>query len=299
MEEALLHGDASQGGSGQGAASRKVLGIKVSRTESIPTNASSHGHVSLNSASSISASRRQQGVSSIQRPNGKLTVYSDATSSSSSSAGAGAGRASSRQVTNRAIVEPWKDLGTEHIRRKENVHEATPWQGVTLPSDVPVPKKAIRKLEVFQDPIPVGSCICISVCSQHMVSCMSECLTFDVHMIGPNRSEQRFPQQSRHNTHLYPMLILLIAPIALSVDPCPLSYKTSQGYRPDFQWNCQRKENLSDSCLTRTKFTQKEKSTALKRSGQGSIVQFHPLQRGQYVTHIHNPHPRQKLLPGM
>ncbi|KAF9312054.1 hypothetical protein BG003_006700 [Podila horticola] len=157
MEEALLHGDASQGGSGQGAASRKVLGIKVSRTESIPTNASSHGHVSLNSASSISASRRQQGVSSIQRPNGKLTVYSDATSSSSSSAGAGAGRASSRQVTNRAIVEPWKDLGTEHIRRKENVHEATPWQGVTLPSDVPVPKKAIRKLEVFQDPIPVGS----------------------------------------------------------------------------------------------------------------------------------------------
>ncbi|KAF9293066.1 hypothetical protein BGZ74_011860 [Mortierella antarctica] len=157
MEEALLHGDATQGGSRQGPAARKVLGVKVSRTESIPTNASSHGHVVLNSASSISASQRQQGASNIQRPNGKLTVYSDATSSSSSSsssAGAGAGRTSSRQGPSRAIVEPWKDLSTEQIRRKENMHEATPWQGVTLPSDVPVPKKAVRKLEVFQDPIP-------------------------------------------------------------------------------------------------------------------------------------------------
>ncbi|KAG0085819.1 hypothetical protein BGZ93_005585 [Podila epicladia] len=155
MEEALLHGDATQGGSGQGPTARKVLGIKVSRTESIPTNAFSHGHVAMNSASSISASQRQQGASNIQRPNGKLTVYSDATSSpSSSSAGAGAGRISSRQRPSQVIVEPWKDLSTEQIRRKENIHEATPWQGVTLPSDVPVPKKAVRKLEVFQDPIP-------------------------------------------------------------------------------------------------------------------------------------------------
>lgn len=189
MEEALFHGDATQGGSRQGPAARKVLGVKVSRTESIPTNASSHGHVVLNSASSISASsisasQRQQGASNIQRPNGKLTVYSDATSSSSSSAGAGAGRTSSRQGPSQAIVEPWKDLSTEQIRRKENMHEATPWQGVTLPSDVPVPKKAVRKLEVFQDPIPVGSNICISVCLEHMVSCMSECLTFDVQIIG-------------------------------------------------------------------------------------------------------------------
>ncbi|KAG0024954.1 hypothetical protein BGZ82_010291 [Podila clonocystis] len=165
MEEALLHGDATQGGSGQGPAARKVLGIKVSRTESIPTNASSHSHVALNSASSISTSQRRQGASNVQQPNGKLAVYSDTTSSSS--AGAGAGRTSSRQGSNRAIVEPWKDLSTEQIRRKENMHQATPWQGVTLPSDVPVPKKAVRKLEVFQDPIPERTKAPATESSQH------------------------------------------------------------------------------------------------------------------------------------
>ncbi|KAG0033342.1 hypothetical protein BGZ81_008676 [Podila clonocystis] len=165
MEEALLLGDATQGGSRQGPAARKVLGIKVSRTESIPTNASLHSHVVLNSASSISTSQRRQGASNVQQPNGKLTVYSDATSSSP--AGAGAGRTASRQGSNRAIVEPWKDLSTEQIRRKENVHEATPWQGVTLPSDAPVPKKAVRKLEVFQDPIPERTEAPATESSQH------------------------------------------------------------------------------------------------------------------------------------
>ncbi|KAF9215909.1 hypothetical protein BGZ59_011636 [Podila verticillata] len=144
MQEALLHGDARQAGSGQGlAAQRKVLGIKVSRSESKPTNISSHFHVALNSASAISRSQSQQGATSIQRPNGKLTIYSDATDSISSSTGASVGHASPSQGANRqTIEEPWKDLSTEQIRRKENVYESTPWQGVTLRSDVTVPKKA-------------------------------------------------------------------------------------------------------------------------------------------------------------
>lgn len=164
-QEALLHGDAPHAGSGQGlAAQRKVLGIKVSRSESKPTNISSYFHVALNSTSSISGSQRQHGASSIQRPNGKLTVYSDATDSFSSSTGASAGHASPSQGPNRQTIEgSWKNLSTEQIRRKENVHESTPWQGVTLRSDVTVPKKAVRKLEVFQDPVPVSPTSCPSV----------------------------------------------------------------------------------------------------------------------------------------
>lgn len=187
MQEALLRDDAPQAGSGQGpTAQRKVLGIKVSRSESIPTNISSYGHVALNSLSSISTSQRQQGTSRIQRPNGKLAVYSDATDSSFSSIGAGAGHASSNQEPNRqTIVEPWKELSTEQIRRKENVHESTPWQGVTLPSDIPVPKKAVRKLEVFQDPIPVSPTSCSTVCSK-MVACVNERLTFNIHITEPH-----------------------------------------------------------------------------------------------------------------
>ncbi|KAG0339083.1 hypothetical protein BG004_006965 [Podila humilis] len=170
LDEAMLNDDPRQTTrQGQGAAAqRQVLGVKVSRTESIPSNSTSHGHVPMGSAAPSQQQQQQPQRTPIVRPRTKLAVYSDSTPTatsptpSSSSASAGAGRSTvPRQDSThhqnhlqRALEERWTDLSTERVRRKENTQEATPWQGVTLPSDNHVPKKIVRKLEVFRDVIP-------------------------------------------------------------------------------------------------------------------------------------------------
>ncbi|KAF9430840.1 Mitotic spindle checkpoint component mad3 [Podila epigama] len=190
IDEALIRGDSPQGTSGQGStvqAQRRVLGHKVSRTESVSTNSSAH-HGGLNTLTRAPSTSRpstapssfgqQGGSSKSQRPNGKLTVFSDAAGSSSSSlTGAGAGRIGStlqrhqpqqqyihhhhhhqepsqHQEEQESISEPWRDMGTEQVRRKENMQHGTSWQGVTLPANMSIAKKPVRKLEVFQDATP-------------------------------------------------------------------------------------------------------------------------------------------------
>ncbi|KAF9189432.1 hypothetical protein BGZ51_009608 [Haplosporangium sp. Z 767] len=122
--------------SGAGA-NRRVLGVRISGSESIPSNVQVQGHRELGSAES-SSSRATSGFSNNQRPNARLKVYSDQASKSGNK-------------TRGQENTPWQDLGAELVRRKENIREATAWQGVKLTAEDTRTRRPIPKLQVYCD----------------------------------------------------------------------------------------------------------------------------------------------------
>ncbi|KAG0262255.1 hypothetical protein BG011_000161 [Mortierella polycephala] len=116
---------------------RRVLGVRMSGSQSIPSNAQVQGHRGLGSGES-SSSRAPSGFSNDQRPNARLKVYSDQASKPGT-------RARGQENT------PWQDLGAEMVRRKENIREATAWQGVKLTAEDTHIRRPIPKLQVYCD----------------------------------------------------------------------------------------------------------------------------------------------------
>ncbi|KAF9106674.1 hypothetical protein BGX29_008823 [Mortierella sp. GBA35] len=133
-------------------ATRQVLGVKVSKSESVHSNASTQGHVPIgavrSSLSSTSSGSRGTGSSGQSRPGAKLQVYSDQDAQPSAPTKS---KTSSRNPTSQSST-PWKDFGAEQVRRKENIMEATSWKGATLSSEDTLPMRPYPKLEVYRDP---------------------------------------------------------------------------------------------------------------------------------------------------
>lgn len=155
--------DHSATSSSSGGSQRRVLGVKVSGTQSIHSNASTQGHVSIGqerSTSSTTTSRARSTEScGPSRPNAKLQVYTDQPSQPSMPTKP---KATSKNSTSQAST-PWRDFGAEQVRRKENTREVTSWKGATLSSEDTVPRRLLPKLEVYRDPEDVSSCL-ISHC---------------------------------------------------------------------------------------------------------------------------------------
>ncbi|KAH7060178.1 Mad3/BUB1 homology region 1-domain-containing protein [Linnemannia elongata] len=144
--------DHSATSSSSGGSQRRVLGVKVSGTQSIHSNASTQGHVSIGqerSTSSTTTSRARSTEScGPSRPNAKLQVYTDQPSQPSVPTKP---KATSKNSTSQAST-PWRDFGAEQVRRKENTREVTSWKGATLSSEDTVPRRLLPKLEVYRDP---------------------------------------------------------------------------------------------------------------------------------------------------
>ncbi|KAI8599744.1 Mad3/BUB1 homology region 1-domain-containing protein [Dissophora ornata] len=123
---------------------RRVLGAKISRSESVHSNVTAQGHVTLGSGASSSsmASTRPSSSSTQQRPNARLTVYSDSNQSVPPSS-----RTKQKQEN-----ASWKDLGTQQVCRKENIREPTSWEGARLTAKDSFARRPHPKLEVFKDP---------------------------------------------------------------------------------------------------------------------------------------------------
>ncbi|KAF9110660.1 hypothetical protein BGX27_006033 [Mortierella sp. AM989] len=128
------------------SAGRRVLGNKISGSESIHANEAARGHVPISSSNS-SASTMPSGksvLSGYQRPNARLEVYSDQITTSGRTKPKH-GNHSSQENT------PWKELGVDQVRRKENVREATSWKGARLTAEDTVPRRPQPRLQVWCD----------------------------------------------------------------------------------------------------------------------------------------------------
>lgn len=155
--------DHSVASSSSGGSQRRVLGVKVSGTQSIHSNASTQGHVSIGlerSTSTTNSGARSTESSGSFRPNAKLQVYTDQPSQPSVPTKL---KATSKSLTSQTST-PWRDFGAEQVRRKENTREVTSWKGATLSSEDTVPRRLLPKLEVYRDPEDVSSCL-ISRCN--------------------------------------------------------------------------------------------------------------------------------------
>ncbi|KAG0212409.1 hypothetical protein BGX28_006378 [Mortierella sp. GBA30] len=134
---------------------RRVLGVRLTDSESIPSNASARGHVSIGSggASASSAFAYRQGPQSNNiRPNARLAVFSDQSLPPTSGA---FGRSVIRDQENTS----WAELGTERIRRKENIREATSWKGAKLSIEDTFARKPQPRLQVYRDPENIDSAL--------------------------------------------------------------------------------------------------------------------------------------------
>ncbi|KAF9940866.1 hypothetical protein BGZ67_006528 [Mortierella alpina] len=123
---------------------RRVLGIRVAGSGSIPSNASTQGHVPIGSggASSSSANtHRSAAQATNNRPKPKLTVFSDHFV-----------RPPARPTSKDQENTPWSDLGTERVRRKENTREATSWKGAKLSAEDTFARRPQPRLQVYRDP---------------------------------------------------------------------------------------------------------------------------------------------------
>jgi hypothetical protein len=143
-----------------GAIQRRVLGVKVSGTRSVHSNASVQGHVPIGQERSTSStttsgirSTGSSGSSGPSRPNARLQVYTDQPSQPSAPTKP---KATSKGSTPQTCV-PWRDFGAEQVRRKENTREVSSWKGATLSSEDTVPRRILPKLEVYRDPEVVCS----------------------------------------------------------------------------------------------------------------------------------------------
>ncbi|KAG0001839.1 hypothetical protein BGZ65_003138 [Modicella reniformis] len=129
--------------------SRRVLGNKISTSESIHFNSAVSRHISIGLGGSSSSLSSTSGHSNNQRPNSKLIVYSDSDHPSSTLTTRVSKPTQRTQVSQED--QQWKDLGNEQVRRKENIREATPWKGARLNAEDSFVGKQRPKLEVYRD----------------------------------------------------------------------------------------------------------------------------------------------------
>ncbi|KAF9963875.1 hypothetical protein BGZ70_007140 [Mortierella alpina] len=123
---------------------RRVLGVRVAGSGSIPSNASTHGHVPIGSggaSSSPATAPRSAAQFANNRPKPKLTVFSDQSV-----------RPPARPASRDQENTPWSDLGTERVRRKENTREATSWKGAKLSAEDTFARRPQPRLQVYRDP---------------------------------------------------------------------------------------------------------------------------------------------------
>ncbi|KAG0372609.1 hypothetical protein BGX24_012812, partial [Mortierella sp. AD032] len=134
-----------------GGNQRRVLGVKISGTQSVHSNASSQGHVPIGlerpQSSSTTSATRGTTLSGQPRTDTKLQVYSDHASQPS----VPKPKAIPQNPTSQPSTQ-WMDFGAEKIRRKENTREVTSWKGATLSSEDTVARQVHPKLEVYRDP---------------------------------------------------------------------------------------------------------------------------------------------------
>ncbi|KAK3838814.1 MAG: Mad3/BUB1 homology region 1-domain-containing protein [Linnemannia gamsii] len=139
-----------------GGNQRRVLGVKISGTQSVHSNASSQGHVPIGlerpQSSSTTSATRGTTLSGQPRTDTKLQVYSDHASQPS----VPKPKAIPQNPTSQPSTQ-WMDFGAEKIRRKENTREVTSWKGATLSSEDTVARQVHPKLEVYRDPEVVSS----------------------------------------------------------------------------------------------------------------------------------------------
>ncbi|KAF9171514.1 hypothetical protein BGX21_007830 [Mortierella sp. AD011] len=131
------------------SAGRRVLGNKISGSESRHANETTRGYVPIGSSSSSASatSSRTSALSNYKRPNAKLEVFSDQSSQPSSS-----GRTKPKTDHHPSQENtPWKDLGADHVRRKENLREATSWKGTRLTAEDTLPRQPQPRLQVWHD----------------------------------------------------------------------------------------------------------------------------------------------------
>ncbi|KAF8985193.1 hypothetical protein BGZ46_005556 [Entomortierella lignicola] len=122
---------------------RRILGNKISEAESRHANETMRGHVPIGSSSSLASSILSR-TSTYQRPNAKLEVFSDQNTQPSSVSKTKPSVRSQENI-------PWKDLGSDQVRRKENVMEATSWKGAKIPAEETLPRRPHPKLQVWRD----------------------------------------------------------------------------------------------------------------------------------------------------
>ncbi|KAF9338961.1 hypothetical protein BGZ91_007450, partial [Linnemannia elongata] len=105
--------DHSATSSSSGGSQRRVLGVKVSGTQSIHSNASTQGHVSIGQERSTSSTTTSKARSTEScgpsRPNAKLQVYTDQPSQPSVPTKP---KATSKNSTSQASTQ-WRDFGAE------------------------------------------------------------------------------------------------------------------------------------------------------------------------------------------
>ncbi|KAG5458535.1 MAG: Mad3/BUB1 homology region 1-domain-containing protein, partial [Olpidium bornovanus] len=88
-------------------------------------------------------------VTSSALPSASSTVQRSAASRSSFSVFVGLEGTAERK---RDKSMPWKDLGTDHSRRKENIREAAPWQGAKLPQSAAcAPPRPAEQFKIFRE----------------------------------------------------------------------------------------------------------------------------------------------------
>ncbi|KAG0366413.1 Mad3/BUB1 homology region 1-domain-containing protein [Gamsiella multidivaricata] len=128
---------------------RRVLGAKLSSTESLPANATAQGHVPVGYGRPPSTSSRTSTTSTQQRPNARLSVFAD---SNAASRPTGRPTGPSQRSCVSQENTTWRDLGVEQVRRKENVQEVTGWKGTRLTAEDSFARRPHPKLEVYRDP---------------------------------------------------------------------------------------------------------------------------------------------------
>ncbi|KAI1316801.1 hypothetical protein EDD11_009467 [Mortierella claussenii] len=133
-------------------ANRRILGTKMSGSESRHANETLQGHVPIGSSSSFSSSLHAPRLSatapsSYQQPNARLQVFSDQGAHISSGQ-----LRKSQNIQSMKGGTSWKDLGADQVRRKENLLEPTPWKGTRLTAEDSLARRPHPKLQVYRDP---------------------------------------------------------------------------------------------------------------------------------------------------
>ncbi|KAG0237330.1 hypothetical protein BGW42_001250 [Actinomortierella wolfii] len=134
---------------------RRILGVKdsTSATSSVHANSTPQGHRPIgNSVSSRStyisssiSSSTSSSSSSNRKPNStKLAVFVDPTGEK--------GERAAAKLATTAGPSAWRDIGSQQVRRKENIQDPIPWKGVQYHQSSSAPTKApIAKLKVYRD----------------------------------------------------------------------------------------------------------------------------------------------------
>ncbi|KAF9971846.1 hypothetical protein BGZ73_005120 [Actinomortierella ambigua] len=155
-----------------GQMQRRILGVKesASTTLSVHGNSTSRGHQSIGASSSASRPRATQAstyasssssssTTPNRRPGTKLAVFVDPTGEKGEKAMSRAKTMAKSKAT-AAGPSTWREIGSQQVRRKENIQDPVPWKGVQYQQSSSTAKGPIAKLNVYRDEdTPSAQCI--------------------------------------------------------------------------------------------------------------------------------------------